>query len=502
MAIAIIPMALEFDWSSTTQGFVLSSFFVGYLSTQIIGGVLSDRFGGKWVLSIAAALWTIFTFLTPIAAKYNLPCLILCRIFLGIGEGACLPCIHSLIAVWFPPEERSRAVGAITASGFIGIVVAMPISSLLIASSLGWESSFWTFGLVGCIWSIAWHFLGASSPINYPGISEGELSLILKREYDVNRNGLRFNQFESGVSIVEDIDLEVESSRTITAIEEDIDPEVESSRTITAIEDENTKLLKASSDQNYLKVGNASNETLEISNSSKEEIPWKLIFSRREIWAILVAQFCNCLGYYIMLNWLPTYYSDNFGVDIKNLGYFMALPNISQGIMGFVVGIIGDYLINELNIRVITVRRGAQIIGGFGLSIFLLISVYLSTSPIEGILLITIGCAIASFKVIGVHMVQLDIAPKYAGVIWGIGNTSAVISGMFGVALTGLILDNSFKNWDFIWNLIVLFYLTGTNPGICIDVYYWSKDHFKNYFKIQIFLTKIHNFLVNILVST
>ncbi|CAG8687216.1 6064_t:CDS:2, partial [Dentiscutata heterogama] len=307
MSIAIIPMALEFSWSSTTQGFVLSSFFVGYLTTQIIGGVLSDRFGGKWVLSIAAALWTIFTFLTPIAAKYNLLCLILCRIFLGIGEGACLPCIHSLIAVWFPPEERSRVVGAVTSAGFIGIVVAMPISSLLVASSFGWESIFWIFGLVGCIWSIVWHFLGASSPINYPGISKEELSWILKSEYDVNRNGLRFNQFESSVSRMEDIDPEVESSGTETAIEEY----------------ENTKLLKASNVQNYLKVNNASNETLETLNSSKDEIPWKLIFSRQEVWAILVAQFCNCLGYYIMLNWLPTYYLDKFGVDIRNLGYFM-----------------------------------------------------------------------------------------------------------------------------------------------------------------------------------
>ncbi|CAG8535766.1 5385_t:CDS:2, partial [Dentiscutata heterogama] len=83
-----------------------------------------------------------------------------------------------------------------------------------------------------------------------------------------------------------------------------------------------------------------------------------------------------------------------------------------------------------------------------------------------------IGCAIGSSKFVGVHMVQLDIAPKYAGVIWGIGNTSAVISGMFGVALTGLILDNTLKNWDLIWNLIVLSYLSGTNPGICVDVYY------------------------------
>ncbi|RIB26243.1 major facilitator superfamily domain-containing protein [Gigaspora rosea] len=446
MSIAITSMALEFNWSYITQGYILSSFFIGYLTTQVIGGALSDRFGGKWVLSIAAALWTIFTLLTPIAAKYSVLYLILCRILLGIGEGACLPSIHSLIAVWFPPEERSRAVGAITSSSFIGIMVAMPISTLLIASPFfGWESIFFIFGLIGCFWSFSWHFLGASNPIDYPGISKEELSWILKSEYDVNKNNLGFSQFESRMSIVEDNDSEIESSRII-AIEED----------------ENTRLLKVNHDQKYLKVGNASNETLETSNLSKDGIPWKLIFSRREIWAILAAQFFNSFGFYIMLNWLPTYYLDHFGLDINKLGYFSVVPYVSQGTMGFVVGIIGDYLVNKLNIRVITVRRGAQIIGILGVSIFLLFAAYLATTPIEGIILITIGCTLGSFSFIGVHMSQLDVAPKYAGVIWGLGNTFGVIAGYFGVALVGLILDITAKNWNIVWNLVALSSLTGT----------------------------------------
>ncbi|KAF0544038.1 MFS general substrate transporter [Gigaspora margarita] len=412
ISIAIASMALEFNWSYITQGYILSSFFIGYLTTQVIGGALSDRFGGKWVLGIAAAIWTIFTLLTPIAAKYSVLYLILCRILLGIGEGACFPSIHSLIAVWFPPEERSRAVGAITSSTFIGIMVAMPISTLLIASPFfGWESIFFIFGLAGCIWSFTWHFLGASNPIDYPGISKEELSWILKSEYDVNKNNLGFSQFESRMSIVEDIDSEIESSRII-AIEED----------------ENAKLLKINHNQKYLKVGNASNETLETSNLSKDGIPWRLIFSRREIWAILAAQFFNSFGFYIMLNWLPTYYLDHFGLDINKLGYFSVVPYILQGTMGFVVGIIA----------------------------------YLATTPIEGILLITIGYTLGSFGFIGVHMSQLDIAPKYAGVIWGLGNTFGVIAGYCGVALVGLILDITAKNWNIVWNLVALSSLTGT----------------------------------------
>ncbi|RIB24071.1 major facilitator superfamily domain-containing protein [Gigaspora rosea] len=442
MSIAITSMALEFNWSYITEGYILSSFFVGYLTTQIVGGALSDKFGGKWVLGIAGALWTIFTFLTPITAKCGVLYLILCRIFLGIGEGACFPSIHSLISVWFPPEERSRAVGTITSSSFIGTMIAMPVSTLLISSPFGWEGIFFIFGIVGCIWSVTWHFLGASNPVDYPKISKEELSWILKHDYEVDQKHLRFSQFESRV--------------------EDIDPEIESSRIIAIEDNENTRLLKASHDQKYLKVGNTSNETLESSNLSKGGIPWKLVFSRREIWAILVTQFCNCFGYYIMLNWLPTYYLDHFGLDINKLGYLAVLPYVSQGIMGLLVGIIGDYLVNKLNVRVITVRRGAQIIGSFGTSIFLLFAAYLATTPIEGILLITIGNSLGAFLFIGVHMSQLDIAPKYAGAIWGLGNTFGVIAGILGVALTGLILDITANNWNFIWNLVVLSSLTGT----------------------------------------
>ena len=38
ISVAIIPMASEFGWDRTLQGVILSSFFYGYLATQIAGG--------------------------------------------------------------------------------------------------------------------------------------------------------------------------------------------------------------------------------------------------------------------------------------------------------------------------------------------------------------------------------------------------------------------------------------------------------------------------------
>ncbi|CAG8824107.1 24193_t:CDS:2, partial [Cetraspora pellucida] len=143
LAIAIVYMSKEFNWNHSTQGLVLSSFYFGYITTQIIGGVLADKYGARIILGISAISWSIFTLLTPISARINIYCLILCRICLGIGEGVTYPCVQSLVAKWFPPQERTRAVSLLTVSNVSGMLIAMPISNKLGSSKLGWESIFW-----------------------------------------------------------------------------------------------------------------------------------------------------------------------------------------------------------------------------------------------------------------------------------------------------------------------------------------------------------------------
>lgn len=38
-----------FDWDSKQKGYILSSFFYGYLMTQVIGGVIAAKIGGNLV---------------------------------------------------------------------------------------------------------------------------------------------------------------------------------------------------------------------------------------------------------------------------------------------------------------------------------------------------------------------------------------------------------------------------------------------------------------------
>jgi ACS family sodium-dependent inorganic phosphate cotransporter-like MFS transporter 5 len=66
-----------------TQGYILGSFFYGYVITQLPGGRLAELFGGKWIFGTGVLVTSIFTLLTPIAAKLSIYALIAVRVFEG-----------------------------------------------------------------------------------------------------------------------------------------------------------------------------------------------------------------------------------------------------------------------------------------------------------------------------------------------------------------------------------------------------------------------------------
>uniref|UniRef100_A0A1L8DEA4 Sialin n=2 Tax=Nyssomyia neivai TaxID=330878 RepID=A0A1L8DEA4_9DIPT len=167
-----------FNWDSTQQGLVLSSFFYGYILTQLIGGYLGAKFGGHYVFASGIGVTAVLTLVTPVAAKHSLGMLLAVRIIEGVFEGVTFPCIHAVWARWAPVYERSRMATMAFAGNYAGTVIAMPVSGIL-AEALGWESVFYFFGSIGVVWAIAWLFIVKAGPEDDPFISEEEKSYIL-----------------------------------------------------------------------------------------------------------------------------------------------------------------------------------------------------------------------------------------------------------------------------------------------------------------------------------
>ena len=76
----------EFSWDKDMQGLILGSFFYGYICTQIPGGWLAEKFGGKWLFGLGVLGTAVLTLLTPVAAKLSVGTLLAVRVVEGIGE--------------------------------------------------------------------------------------------------------------------------------------------------------------------------------------------------------------------------------------------------------------------------------------------------------------------------------------------------------------------------------------------------------------------------------
>jgi len=356
ISVAIIPMAEHFGWSDTQRGLVLSSFFVGYLITQVAGGSLAARFGGKAVLGFGVLWWSLFTLLTPMSAMASFPMLIAARILMGVGEGVAFPATYNLLGRWVPLKERSRAAAFNLSAISMGTLLAVSTTPFIILA-FGWEAVFYLFGATGFIWFLFWWPLAADRPPKA------------------------------------------------------LDPQV------SALDGERSKAPAA----------------------EKKQIPWRRILGRREVWAIIVAHFSNNWGLYVLLAWLPSYFSSHLGVNLRSVWLYISLPWIANFILGNVSGWLADRLIASGK-SVTFVRKAMQVVGSGAPAIGLLLLAE-TQNVLVAVTLLTLSIGLAAFSFAGFASNHLDVSPRHAGAIFGISNTAGTIPGIIGVALTGFLVD-------------------------------------------------------------
>lgn len=170
----------ELIWPKKIQGYVLSAFFWGYMFSQIIGGYLAGRFGGKIVIGGTVLGGSILTLISPVAANTSAYAFVAIRALLGFFQGATFPAFHTMWSMWAPPLERSLLTGMTYAGAQVGNTLVMPLSGLLCkyGFSGGWPSIYYVLGLAGLLWCIVWFLLTADVPSAHRRISREEQSYI------------------------------------------------------------------------------------------------------------------------------------------------------------------------------------------------------------------------------------------------------------------------------------------------------------------------------------
>lgn len=169
----------HFDWNEQTQSVILSSFFWGYVVTQIPAGQLAQRVGAKVLLLFSLGICSALAILTPLFAHIGGEKLVIAlRIVQGLSQGFIFPSTHTLLSKWAPVSERGRLGTYCYAGAQFGTVMMLGSSGFLASSSIGWPGIFYVSGAAGILWTVAWFFFGGNSPVEHRTISPEERDFI------------------------------------------------------------------------------------------------------------------------------------------------------------------------------------------------------------------------------------------------------------------------------------------------------------------------------------
>ena len=168
----------ELTLSNTQLGFAFSAFAFPYLFFQVLGGWIGDRFGPRVTLFICGLIWSSATMLTGLAG--GVASLFLCRLMLGVGEGATFPVATRAMQSWMPADERGFAQGITHAFARLGNAITPPIVAWLIAL-VTWRGSFVVLGCCSLIWALVWVWYFRDTPADHHGMTREDLERLPNR---------------------------------------------------------------------------------------------------------------------------------------------------------------------------------------------------------------------------------------------------------------------------------------------------------------------------------
>jgi ACS family hexuronate transporter-like MFS transporter len=164
--------AIQKEIPISNEGFSLlnTAFLATYGIMYAAGGKLVDALGTRTGFTYIMVFWSLACASHGLAGTVAM--LAVSRLLLGMGEGGGFPASTRAVTEWFPPRERSTAMGIINAGTALGAVVA-PVLIALVLGFTNWRVIFFLTGGMGLAWTFFWRRL-YFPPESHPGLGEAE----------------------------------------------------------------------------------------------------------------------------------------------------------------------------------------------------------------------------------------------------------------------------------------------------------------------------------------
>ncbi|MFJ9855358.1 MFS transporter [Streptomyces sp. NPDC101150] len=152
--VALPTMAAQLDAGTGLQQWIADAYTVVFAALMLPAGLLGDRFGRRRMLICGLGIFLAGSLLGTLVDSVQL--VIAARAVMGIGAALIMPLAMSVLPSLFGPDERSTAVGAISAASALGLPLGPLVGGWLL-DHFWWGSVFFVnvplalIGVAACV---------------------------------------------------------------------------------------------------------------------------------------------------------------------------------------------------------------------------------------------------------------------------------------------------------------------------------------------------------------
>jgi MFS transporter, ACS family, glucarate transporter len=178
----------EFSINTTSMGWILGAFAIGYALFQVPGGWAGDRYGPRKVLTIAILAYSLCLAAMAMVPQLPLSRLVglvasfaIVRFLIGAGEAFTPPNSARAVASWMSTARRGFGISFTTVGVGAGGAVT-PLVMVWTAQHWGWRAAFLLGGVLGIVVALLWGIYATNRPEDHSDVNVAELALLHRSE--------------------------------------------------------------------------------------------------------------------------------------------------------------------------------------------------------------------------------------------------------------------------------------------------------------------------------
>ncbi|KAG5867254.1 hypothetical protein JTB14_019027 [Gonioctena quinquepunctata] len=176
--------------------------------------------------------------------------------------------------------------------------------------------------------------------------------------------------------------------------------------------------------------------------NDKRQVPYKEMVCSIPFWALIILHFGNLWGLFFLMTAGPNFLSSVLGFTLGHTGILAALPYLARLLFGFFFGQVGDLIVRKSWMNKTMIRKSFILFSHILPGVLLSIQTLTGCDVTWAMFLITLSLGLNGASTLTNLQNNQDLAPNFAGIIYGIANCIGSTTGFISPAIVGSITEN------------------------------------------------------------